>query len=583
MSIFLKQRRVRIFARVAYRVLSVLLLLAFSSLLPADEKPAPSKPDPILADLTTTATAEWRPKLDFMNDMKPQAPTLGIAVELQGTAAKQASAFGELMLDSVVAQDGKSYRQACWVYRNGEMRENFPKINALVDRNNKNLRVDLSIRNRPPIESFREIRGSLALHTGGEFKAVVVQNAFKNFGKPSDNRAANAEDIQWIAKPLQDNSLDGLGIRIAARRLAVTAGESRAKDHVVIEVQSTDPIVDCDILDAQGKPMTYARYSFTGNTPLWLFDFNTTGKILPDARLRLTLHKNGRKIRVPFEFKNVAVPKIDEHDMCLNVPASADDTAWEAETVPPGDPILAGLQISAKANWLAWPNDLPMLQMNIELQGTPIAQASGCGDAEVASLSNAAGNPLHLPSAESRMATRFGDPSQQGGPFSLPLVVPILLPRATFVSTLHEMRGSMSLQLGGHYETIVVKDFLKKVKKAKDPIEDATLKSLGIVVEVEHQKTIDPDFGGVQALNLHIQWKRSPVVWCQVVDAKGQRLDEGSSSSCGGLGERTEVGWWQSFKEAIPDDAQLRLTIHKDCQKVRVPFEFKDIKVPPMP
>ena len=41
--------------------------------------------------------------------------------------------------------------------------------------------------------------------------------------------------------------------------------------------------------------------------------------------------------------------------------------------------------------------------------------------------------------------------------------------------------------------------------------------------------------------------------------------------------------WWCSFKDSIPQDALLRLYVHRDSRKIRVPFVFKNIEIPPMP
>jgi hypothetical protein len=566
--------------RFLHIALNMTILLASSSTLPAAETPAPPKPDPILADLKTTAKADWRPESDFGNGGKWKPPTLRVALDFCGTAVKQASAYGELKLESVVAQDGKSYRRACQVYRGNDMQEKSLRLFD-QDRNDGGFSIDLDIHNHPPIESFREIRGTLALRTGGEHKTIVIQNAFKNLGKTPPHAANEAFGemngvVQWIAEPLEDKTLSALGVKVAVRRWAFPKDDDKANDGVDVEVQSTDPFISGDILDAKGKSIDYGHV-FNGGESLWGLRFVTTGKIPPDAQLQLTFHKNSRKIRAPFEFKNVAVPKIDPGNQPLNIAASADDAITEAESVRPDDPIIAGLTTKATAKWMTWGKrtQTPDLWVEVELQGIPVAQISACGEKELDAALDGDGHPLAFQEHEWLMDGRFVNSSTQTD-----CGVRFTLPRSLIFSRIRELRGSMSVLVGGRFETIVLKDFLKSIKKRGDQIDDPTLKSLGITINVTRQEITDRRFVGVESLSLGIEWKHAPVVWCEVTDADGRQLDASGFS----YGYNHQLGSWdRSFSNAIPDDAQLRLTIHKDSRKVRVPFQFKNIEIPPIP
>ena len=148
-----------------------LLLLAIPALLPAAEKTA-SKPDPILADLKETTTAEWKPAYPDA-DGRPQPPSLEIVVRLHGPAIDRASCFGEWKLDSVLDDSGKSFRWQC-------IRESLdPNTLSGIDHGDNNAtqgaaEFHFEIPNRPAIRSIRELRGSLALITGGECRKVFV-------------------------------------------------------------------------------------------------------------------------------------------------------------------------------------------------------------------------------------------------------------------------------------------------------------------------------------------------------------------------------------------------------------------------
>ncbi len=534
--------------------------------LSAEDNPAAPKPDPILADLKTTAKAEWKP--DFDNRGTPKPPSLEISVIFQGTAAAKASAFGELKLQSLLDQHGKSYRWAC-VPWGSPVFNGMDQISRRIESwHGGGVCLKLRIPNRPPIQSIRQLQGSLALQTAGEYQKVTVKDALKDLGEAAQEDGAVTG--QWIADPIQDKNLDALGIKLAAKRRPIPSWNSdkKIKDNIAVEIQSNDPVTACEILDAKGGPIPDVSNGFSGSSPFWMFDFQTTAVVPPDARLRLTFHKNSRKIRVPFLLKDVAVPKIDAHDTFLNIPASPDEAFVEAETVPPGDPILAGLKLSAKAQWSVWSGSdprPPSLQVQIELEGKPAEETSAYGEIEIESAVDGSGKPLDFQDDDG-MGKRFCDPK-----FSVYLSLPTPPP----LKKIRELRGTMALQTGGRFEVLIVKDLLKKIKEGK-PIDDDALKAAGIAVTVEHKKNIGREFGGVESLDIRFEWKRIAVVGCDVFDEEGHPLKKGNASWGG-------ENWWRSFKEPVPQGAELRIAVQRDSRKIRVPFDFKDIAVPKMP
>jgi hypothetical protein len=288
----------------------------------------------------------------------------------------------------------------------------------------------------------------------------------------------------------------------------------------------------------------------------------------------LTIQKGDRKVRVPFVLADIAVPKIDKTQEHFDVPASAEDVFVEAETVPANDPILAGLKLTAKADWRPWQGNVkpPGLAVQIGLEGRPVEQVSAFGEFDIESALDESGNPLDFPSSHAEMQVRSWDCDS--------LDIESTLQAPPPVRKISQLRGSLALQLGGPNEIIVVKDFLRNIKK-DNPLDNAALKTLGIVVTVEHERHLGKEYAAAEAVRIHLEWKQNAVVLCTVCDEEKLAVLEGNRS-LSRTGRRS-VSWWQSFKEPLPPHAQLRLCVRKLSRKIRVPFLFKDIEVPPKP
>jgi hypothetical protein len=553
----------------AILVSGLLVVLALSPSLFAAEKPAPAKPDPILADLKATAQPEWYPQWDRASD-KPGPPSLRIIVTLQGTAVAKASASGGLKLDSLIDERGKSYRRAC---------ETRPSVGGNVDAvcHNKNgsksdsLRLDFTLHNRPSMQSIRELRGSLVLETGGESQEIVIKDAFKNLEDRADNE--NLDPDAW-SKPLADKPLEELGLKVVVVRLPLQKQYTPAdvKDAVRVNIESSSyAVTGWEVRDAKDKNMEMYCYGCSGGSPHWYIDFQSKAVVPRDGSIRLTIQKNDRRIRVPFVVKDVAIPKVDKN---FDVPASPEDVAAEAETLPPGDPVLAGLKLSAKASWRPWQDNSrpPDLVVDVEVAGETEWRTSGYGEFEIESALDESGNPIDFSSDEAKMKVHFCNDDH--------FTIGAVLAAAPPIKKIRQLQGAMSIQIGEKHEIVTVKEFLKGMKINR-PIADPKLNELGIVAMVEERKEVGKEFGGVEALNIALKWKRNAVVLCKVCDAEGTPLQQGNRS-LSYMGPKA-VNWWSSFPEPIPSNAQLQLYVQKNTRKVRVPFAFKDVEVPAVP
>ncbi len=243
------------------------------------------------------------------------------------------------------------------------------------------------------------------------------------------------------------------------------------------------------------------------------------------------------------------------------------------------DPLLADLTLSAKAEWQLQNGSPqpPYLDINIEVQGKAAETTSAYGEIAVESAVDESGNRLDFLSGALGMQSMFRTPREKHFCVTLGLLA------SPSLRKIRELRGTMSLQTGGRCEIVAVKDLLKQVSNKDIPIDDATLKALGIVVKVEHQRNISPDYGGVESLNVDFRWKHIPVILCEIFDEDGELLPSDNCSISSAEWDPCWVSWRRVFKIPVPQTAQLRLVVHKDSRKIRVPFALKDIKVPPVP
>ncbi len=596
-------------------VLGVALLLAFHAHLFAAEKPATEKPDPILADLKTTAKAEWEPKGADAKG-KPKPPTLKIVVHLHGSAIDRASCVDEWKLDSAVDESGKSFRWQC------TSKVGIHDSPEIIDHGDGDAEFHFKVPNHPTIRSIRELRGSLSLLTGGKCEQVIVPNAFKH-----------------LRTPIKADDLDALGIvwiRVARQPKSKWPRDPKIKDSFKIRAAlSANAIIGCEILGADGQSISKGTrllsddsasagaggvWSRLFSAVLGLDDSEPDGKqhvamsldvgvqVPEDAKLRLTVQKD-TKIRMPFSVKHILIPDIEKN---IDIPASREDAFVDATPISRDDPILAGLKFRAEADWRSSCGELNIAKgseplhccktydlvyaaVELTLLGKAAELTSAYGEVDLTSVRDEDGNPLDLfPTGNWEMQKRL---NVTGNP-----EVRLTFTPQRPLHKIRELRGTMALETSDQCSVVTIKDLLKKIKPAIPlddaslkapgevkirpgmPLDDASLKALGVKVVVSRSQEPAMRLGGVpigsESLDITVEWQRNAVIEFNVRDGNGKPLDADSSSSSW-TGSRSV--WCRYSYSSIPPDTQLQMTVQKNSRKVRVPFVLKDIDVPPMP
>ena len=87
-------------------------------------------------------------------------------------------------------------------------------------------------------------------------------------------------------------------------------------------------------------------------------------ELLPDgATLRLIVHKDRHKVRVPFEFNDVEIPPIPPNS---DKSPAIDEEEEKIDEMRPEDPLLADMKVTAKATRI--PGSTKNAQKNLPLQ-----------------------------------------------------------------------------------------------------------------------------------------------------------------------------------------------------------------------
>lgn len=508
------------------------------------EEKAAGKGDAILADLKVV------PKLEWMSDGGDQPPALQVEIVFSGSAAERASQVWHFRLDSVLDEKGKSYTRRCIQSGMWYRQPNPPGT-----------RHDgFRISNRPAIQTISELRGSVMMQTAGQRQEVVLENAFKTSGKP-----------------IQDKTLAALGIEVTAKitpKVEWQDPESEFAEHVTVVAkydrdrnakEGVCKVVGMDVLDKKGEvPQRHWGRSEDGTSTTYSFGCNE--RISREAKLRLVVHKGSRDVRVPFALTNIAVPPVPA-DMDRRAVPSEDMV--EAEALPPSDPILTGLKMKVE------PITEGILAgaIAVLVEGKPVEIASRYGEVSVDRGVDGTGRDVDLESSPGQMALRLGGSGFQGNQL-VAYVWPAELPMP---KRLRELRGSLSLRTGGQLTPIVVKEVLEEFTR---PIENKTLKGLGTSVRLrDNKRGIEPSQRGmVESYRIEVVSKRDiPIYSLDLLDGRGSPIKVAEEHV---FVKNNTLEWECFYNKELPADAQLRIVVHTNSRKVRVPFAFKDVTVP---
>ena len=299
---------------------------AMSSILAA-APPAPQAPAASPADLRITTDVNW--KSQHYNN-KP-ATSLDVSIILQGGDAARASASGDVKIESFKNENGQTLKPS---YLSGML---LVKGEYRPTKHPKNgVRMTLDLCDPPPLKKIAELRGSLGLQVGGDFRPVVIPDLLKQTGEVID-----------------DATLKRLGVTIRMTRLkpqtganspkSITPGVPRGSQEGFEFKVTADKsaVISLDLTDSKGKRLKPSGWNLSYGKTVKEAKLSFDEKLPDDCQLHLTIHENTKEIRVPFAFNNIEVPEKPEPSR----PASAVPGLSPPGQLMPVDPPAAKPQI----------------------------------------------------------------------------------------------------------------------------------------------------------------------------------------------------------------------------------------------
>lgn len=294
-------------------VMKTLLLALYSAIFLVLPGPVQAA-DPLRAkDLKIEADIRWKPTL--VNNQAVNE--LQIILTLQGPAATSASAYySDPKIDSLLDDRGQPIPRQWFFQKFNHMLE--------IDRSSGfhpkgSLSVHISGFISPPIEKVSELRGSLALRTGGQFKTVVLSRALKRTDRPFDN-----ESLEALGMVVQLRNAMPTNETVAPSKSASTPADSRLhkpfygpfsdaptelKERWLVTIEGKEcVVVECTMVDSQGKPLSWQMSRRDRIDKTLHIELGYTEKLPDDAQLKLTMHVDPQILHVPFALKDIAVP-----------------------------------------------------------------------------------------------------------------------------------------------------------------------------------------------------------------------------------------------------------------------------------
>jgi len=257
------------------------------------------------------------------------------------------------------------------------------------------------------------------------------------------------------------------------------------------------------------------------------------------------------------------------------------------------DALIDDLEKTVSISWRASEDGGPAIDVAVAIKGKAATLASACGELQIDELIDEAGNPLETEIDDDLVANTDAIAAMWPDPRFLELDSDFFAPTQTVTvrirsspknESIRTLRGSLALQTGGVAEVVTIK---RPFDAVGGVLESKSLADLGIVLAMNRDRS--GNFlmrHEVEKVELKGTWQKHPIVRYEFLSDKGKRIDPGSSCSSGEHGRAGKpIPFMEGigFYKPLPNDADLRVTIHKDRKKVQVPFEFHDIVIPPVP
>lgn len=263
-------------------------------------------------ELEITAQAEWGQAFFVPEGEEAPEPPLEIAMVMRGEAAAQASAFGGLKLETIKDNRGQELEGKLDSMMGGftddeEQMQLIDRTSQFEKHPTDGVRITIAIEDpEPPVESIKEIRGTVKLRTGGRYENVVVEEVKEQLDQPIGNEVLKRAAISIeVSSQTSDDAPqdDGFGFGL---------GGNTAETIVVKARGELAPITQVELTDANGKPLEQVMSGSAGFGQQMQYSLGFAEPVPDDAQLRLVLHLDAEEIDVPFALKDIQVPPVPE-------------------------------------------------------------------------------------------------------------------------------------------------------------------------------------------------------------------------------------------------------------------------------
>ncbi len=264
----------------------------------ADEAGSQEELSANLADLQITSDVSWK---EGGGD-DPQTTYLDISIIAKGSAAAAATACGDVELDSLTDENGQIVDLKNLTYRYGMILANHEDGSEIYPKDG--VRISLDFDNPPPLKKLSEMRGSFALRTGGRLQEVVIADLLKYCGGDIDNEMLKKLGVTVrVARSTQPTKESGLPSFIVPAK-----PNDRIDELKLVILRDDNAVVRLEVTDSNGKPVELCASGSCSTSSIGSANFTCLDKFPDDSQLRLTIHRDAKKVRVPFVLKDVKIP-----------------------------------------------------------------------------------------------------------------------------------------------------------------------------------------------------------------------------------------------------------------------------------
>jgi hypothetical protein len=266
----------------------------------------PAADGDLAESVKVTAQAAWSPMMMLDEQGKPLPPVLEVSLILQGKGAALASAYGNL---EASAQDEQGNELEPKLERMMGFGDGLVAIDRQSEfekhpKNGVRVPVQLTIEDAS-IKKLAELKGTLTIKSGGRHEAIMIEGVADKLDQPIEHELLSDAGLEVkIARQAQADTAPSAGAAFGF------GFGSEAADTINVSVTGNlGEVIAVTLADASGKSLKTVMSGSAGDDQQMTYSFGLEKELPPAARLQIMLHRDAEEVVVPFEVKNLNVPR----------------------------------------------------------------------------------------------------------------------------------------------------------------------------------------------------------------------------------------------------------------------------------